>query len=372
MATQIALATVGGIGVICGRLSIGKGLSMKKCCFAAVCAVLVAAVLGAQEGGVSFSTDYVLRNFPGTSIDEDGDFRGAARYTRGVSIEERQLFGGLDDNHTVNTASELLAMASVLGIQDVKKEDALKLYAEIAMEGSANSFLGKTGTTHGQVLERLKAKYHFTNTEINSAIGAAVAAVVDAEFGQIYFTLDHKYDVTLSYNSKTKGYSLRYTNVNDVTKEILASSLNDLRAKMTASRDFTADGVNITVNRQAELIPSAVYANWKQKGVTKGVDAIAVVKEAVTSFFLEPASENYAKLTGIYARYCSNRSLFNTEDFYWKASTSFMGSLLALSEQLRDSVSSSVERNGNYAALASIPNDPAYDVFSIQLANGGK
>jgi hypothetical protein len=153
---------------------------MKKCCFAAVCAVLVAAVLGAQEGGgVSFSADYVVKNYAGVRM-ENGTARGATRYTDDISIEDEELFGGLDGGMAINKPHELIAATAVLNIKDVAPADALKLYAEIAMEGSVNSFLGVTGTTHGQVLERLKAKYHFTNTEINAAIGAVVAGVVDA------------------------------------------------------------------------------------------------------------------------------------------------------------------------------------------------
>jgi hypothetical protein len=75
-------------------------------------------------------------------------------------------------------------MASVLGIQDVKKEDALKLYAEIAMEGATNSFFGVTGTTHEQVLARLRGKYNFTQTEIAGAIRATIAEAVTEKLNE--------------------------------------------------------------------------------------------------------------------------------------------------------------------------------------------
>jgi opacity protein-like surface antigen len=162
---------------------------MKKMLLASalLCAALGAA--SAQEGasgGTRFSTGYVLTHYEGVTINEYGKLVGATRLIRNLStsIEERQVYGSLNGDERVNTASELLAMASVLGIQDVKKEDALKLYAEIAMEGAANSFLGVTGTTHSQVLERLRGKYNFTQAEIAGAIRATVAAVVEEKLNE--------------------------------------------------------------------------------------------------------------------------------------------------------------------------------------------
>jgi hypothetical protein len=77
----------------------------------------------------------------------------------------------------------------VLNIKEVVPADALKVYAEIAMEGAANSFLGVTGTMHSQVLERLRGKYNFTQKEISDAIKQTVAAAVDAEFNKVNFSL---------------------------------------------------------------------------------------------------------------------------------------------------------------------------------------
>jgi hypothetical protein len=268
---------------------------MKKCCFAAVCAVLVAAVLGAQEGGgVSFSTDYVVKNYAGVRV-ENGTTRGAVvDYTDDISFEDENLFGGLDGGGVINKPHELIAATAVLNIKDVAPADALKLYAEIAMEGSANSFLGKTGTTHGQVLERLKAKYHFANTEINSTIGAVVAAVVDAEFNTKY----------------------------------------------------------------GDFIPTAVYGELKKAGKP---DALALITNAVTGFFIDPNKNTYAVLTGIHARYWMNGGL-NRQSFGYAGRESFYRVLEALSPVLAERVSGDVSRNAT--ALARIPNDPQYDIFS--------
>jgi hypothetical protein len=134
---------------------------MKKYCFAAVCAVfaLVAAGLGAQEGGGGgFSADYVVKNYAGVRV-EDGRLQGGAvfEYTDEISLEDEDFYGKLDGNGVIDKPHELIAATAVLNIKDVAPADALKTYAEIYMEGSMNKFLGVTGRTHDQVLERLKA-----------------------------------------------------------------------------------------------------------------------------------------------------------------------------------------------------------------------
>jgi hypothetical protein len=153
----------------------------------AACALSLAAQEAADaSGGTSFSTEYVVTHFTGVNINEYGHLVGATRLIRSssASIEEKQVYGGLDGDGLVNTASELLAMASVLGIQDVSKEDVLKTYAEIAIGGAANSFLGVTGTTHSQVLERLRGKYNFTQDDINKAIRAAITGLVKEKLNE--------------------------------------------------------------------------------------------------------------------------------------------------------------------------------------------
>jgi hypothetical protein len=256
---------------------------------------------------VGFSTTYALGSFSGTSIDEDGDFRGAARYSKGVSVEERQVFGGLDDNHTVNTAAELLAMVSALGIQDVKKEDALKLYTEIAMEGAVNKFLGVQGRTHEQVLARLKSKYNFTEAEINSTIRATVAEIVDTEFNK--------------------------------------------------------EGM------RGGIIPAVVYAQWKQNKIAGGADAVQTVKNVLSNFFINPTSENYQKLTVIRACYRNNRNN-NDDQLALFSGVAYTSTLNALSETLRRKIDEYAVAN-SIALVQRAESDRELFVFSIPYAIGG-
>ena len=133
---------------------------------------------------VSFSTGYVVANYDGVRV-EDGRARGAVLdYTDDISLEDERLFGNLDGNRVITRPDELIAATAVLNIKKVAPADALKVYTEIAMEGATNKFLGVTGTTHEQVLARLKGKYNFTETEINTAIRATIAEIVDTEFNK--------------------------------------------------------------------------------------------------------------------------------------------------------------------------------------------
>ncbi|MDR1637508.1 MAG: hypothetical protein LBR93_09225, partial [Treponema sp.] len=148
---------------------------MKKPFFAFLLAALAAVSLAAQEapdtGALtakttakirSFCQDYVLRNFPKTAI-EDNKIRNVAKYDEEVfgytaTDEEYSMLGSIGGvENLIDRATELAASAAILNIRPVEPQDALKIYTEIAMESTANSFLGITGATHAEVLSRLKA-----------------------------------------------------------------------------------------------------------------------------------------------------------------------------------------------------------------------
>jgi hypothetical protein len=73
------------------------------------------------------------------------------------------------------------------------------------MEGTVNSFLGVTGSTHSHVQERLGGKYNFTQKEITDAIRSPS---VDAEFNKIEFMAETDTDganAKLIYKSNQYG-----------------------------------------------------------------------------------------------------------------------------------------------------------------------
>jgi hypothetical protein len=253
---------------------------MKKLSFAALlaaCALSLAAqevadtsALTMSSINVSFSKDYVLKNFEGVSISSSGSLRGATRFIRDVSTEERQVLGSLDGDNLINKPNELIAATAVLNIKDVAPVDALKTYAEIAMEGAINKFFGVTDRTHDEVLKRLKAKYNFSNAEINSAIHAVVDPVVD------------------------KYYSQR---------------------------------------GMLDITPSIVYAEWKRNGVSRGLDGLQIVKDKLAAFYFSPTPENFAALVGILVS-CGETEEKYSDPLAYEAGGAFYRTLKELSNPL--------------------------------------
>jgi hypothetical protein len=73
---------------------------MKKCCFAAVCAVLVAAVLGAQEGAdTSAASDNILLNTKSYAEQfgfQNGVVKPTSKYVGSALSVERRNFSNLE------------------------------------------------------------------------------------------------------------------------------------------------------------------------------------------------------------------------------------------------------------------------------------
>ncbi|MDR0684135.1 MAG: hypothetical protein LBF83_03305 [Spirochaetaceae bacterium] len=193
-------------------------------------------------------------------------------------------------------------MASVLGIQDDRKEDALKLYVEIAMEGATNKFLGVTGTTHEQVLARLKGKYNFTQKEITDAVYATIAEVVAAEFNKISFMIDRNYNAVLTRNPQNGQYTLSYEDAKYVTETLTASTLNALASEMRTGKykaDFDEAGIQ-SVRDNAARMPSLSQVRGSR------VAASVLFTEIMTGFYTArtPEDQNryYKALLGFDAR----------------------------------------------------------------------
>jgi hypothetical protein len=110
--------------------------------------------------------------------------------------------------------------------------------------------------------------------------------------------------------------------------------------------------------KYGNFIPAVVYGELKGRGEP---DALALVTNAVAGFFIDPNRTTYATLTGIEARYWLNGSL-DRQTFNFAADNAFYGLLNALSPVLAKRVSDDVSRNA--AALARVPNDPQYNIFS--------
>jgi tetratricopeptide (TPR) repeat protein len=107
------------------------------------------------------------------------------------------------------------------------------------------------------------------------------------------------------------------------------------------------------------FVAASVYADWKAKSVAGGVDAIALMKETLTNFYIEPTQDNYRKLVGIDAR-LYKLATEQKDEFARSVSVSFAGILGNLNGELESKSSADIHNKAN----ANYPADSRFDVFS--------
>jgi hypothetical protein len=137
--------------------------------------------------------------------------------------------------------------------------------------------------------------------------------------------------------------------------------LETLLASLSRSGDFSQSAID-TVRTQAALIPAVIYAEWQRTGVARGTDALALVTETLTNFYLEPNRDTYNAILGIYARYRNTLVGGRGSLLANLATYSLDGTLTSLNPALQEKARTAV-----YTSLAPylrVPNDPRYDVFS--------
>jgi hypothetical protein len=196
---------MGGIGVICGQLSIDEELSMRKRCFAAVCAVLVAAVLGAQEGGGLLSAGD-LEKYSSYFLNDNGSI--SRKYIREAETDNYGKIASLggDSVRDVDTPLEIALLSTCAGVADIRPAEAvtmlgsakqadLKLGAAVYQEMQVLRFLGDTAAAgrHEAILQFITGRGNVSRAEIEAYLRSGIAGVVDAEFK----------DITIAANTKT-------------------------------------------------------------------------------------------------------------------------------------------------------------------------
>jgi hypothetical protein len=112
-----------------------------------------------------------------------------------------------------------------------------------------------------------------------------------------------------------------------------------------------------------------VYAGFKAKGLTKGVDMLQLIKDTLTAFFTEPNKKNYEAVIGITARLRNAPGSLTGGTFPAMALDKYAVTLGLLSAELNNKVYREVSANFN--ALARIPADPKYDVFYLEYDTYG-
>jgi hypothetical protein len=190
---------------------------------------------------------------------------------------------------------------------------------------------------------------------------------VDAEFNKIDFALENganSYDATLSYNSHTRIYTLSYGGyyTGDVVRKISGIGISGLLVAMKNSPDFDARGSAFSlVQEKAEYIPAVVYASWVEKKMTK-VDAVQLVADTISNFYISPTNANYDLLVGVFGLF--NRS--GVEDPVARAGKdAYDKSIVMLNAQLGEKSGIDSLSKGAARARAARAQNPDYSVFTI-------
>jgi hypothetical protein len=140
-------------------------------------------------------------------------------------------------------------------------------------------------------------------------------------------------------------------------------------------KDFVKQGIAATVDKyynQCELYnitPSLVYAEWKQNGVSRGLDGLQIVKDKLTAFYLSPTKENFAALRGIGASYYEMADNHG-DRFAYVARSAFFQSLRELSNPLWEAVVDD-KRTATVAIADAGAAGSDLGIFSLPLATGG-
>lgn len=119
---------------------------------------------------------------------------------------------------------------------------------------------------------------------------------------------------------------------------------------------------------QDGIIPARVYADWERQGRVKdssgkAVNGIALIKETLTNFFLNPTETNYVRVRGIIARILADESVHNR--FGATVETAWTNTITSLSPELQSRLMRDFNRAADTYAAARQPNDPAFRIFEI-------
>jgi hypothetical protein len=117
------------------------------------------------------------------------------------------------------------------------------------------------------------------------------------------------------------------------------------------------------------IVPSAVYAEWKQNGVSYGLDGLQIVKDKLTAFYLAPTQQNFAALRGIDASYEEVEDKYS-DPLAYEAGNAFYKTL----RELNDPLWSAIIHDGRSSAAAIAAAGSAgrdLGIFSLPYATGG-
>jgi hypothetical protein len=251
-----------------------------------VCATAGAAFAQEGAGGAAAATmaDVGLLNLNTySSLFLNGGGKIDSKYLRVASRDEKLVISTFDrDTTMVDTPLEIALLSTCAGVVDIRpiEADAIlpqnnpkltdtKLGAAAYMDMQAAKFLGNDPAPYAAALKFITDRGNVTEADIQKFMAQGIAAIVDK-----YYSERGMYDI----------------------------------------------------------VPSAVYAEWKRNGVSHGLDGLQIVKDKLAAFYLAPTPQNFAALIGISASYAEREK--RGDPFAYEAGNAFSNTLEELNKQL--------------------------------------
>jgi hypothetical protein len=123
---------------------------------------------------------------------------------------------------------------------------------------------------------------------------------------------------------------------------------------------------------QDGIVPAQVYADWERQGIVrvngKAVNGIELIKQVLGDFFLNPTETNYIRVRGIIARILAGTG----SPFLYAFDSAWANVITSISPELHSKLRSEFPRVENTYTHARQPNDPAFRIFEIPYAVGGR
>jgi hypothetical protein len=289
---------------------------VKKRCTAALLALCAAASLAAQTDTSAVSLLNV-GNYSKLFLNSGG--RIDSQYIRVAPREDTLKIAALSGNDkSLDTPLEIALLSTCAGVVDVRPVEAstmlgnprqadLKLGAAVYQEMQMLRFLGNTDAVgrHEGILTFITDRGNVSRAEVENYLKDGIAEVVDK-----YYSQRGMYDIT----------------------------------------------------------PSIVYAEWKQNGVSRGLDVLQIVKDKLAAFYLSPTPEHFAALRGILASYRETEKKYS-DPLGFEAGNSFSRTLRELSNPLWAAVVDD-KRTASAAIAAAGSAGRDLGIFSLRYTTG--
>jgi hypothetical protein len=118
------------------------------------------------------------------------------------------------------------------------------------------------------------------------------------------------------------------------------------------------------------IIPAAVYAQWKKDKIANGADALQIIKDCISNFYIDPTKENYEKLLVIEACYGENSLRFDDELALF-AARSYTSVLNLLNETIATKIDVDTRGSKRAELAQSAKSNSELFVFSVRYTPGG-